>query len=146
MRCPECQQRNSVAARKCKFCGAKFKRKEMSPGKKIALFVASGVFCGSIYLALALPKMVDPSEQLMSAAKHIAGGAKSSEDAKTAKTNFDEAVKNLLLKFGADNSGMLSKRLKACLPSTAFEVLVVDLPKGLKLVEIDTVLQATDFL
>jgi uncharacterized protein YraI len=41
---------------------------------------------------------------------------------------------------------MLLSRLKNCLPANAFEVLVVDLPKSLKLVEIDTVLQASDFL
>lgn len=146
MRCPECEQRNSVAAWKCKFCGAKFKRKQMSPGKKIVLLTCGAVLGGSIYLAFALPKLVDPAEQLMSVAKRVASGPTSPEDAKKAREAFDEAVKNLLTRYGGENSGLLSKRLKACLPPAAFEVLVADLPKGLRLVEIDTVLQASDFL
>lgn len=147
MRCPECQQRNSVAAWKCKFCGAKFKRKAMSPSKKIVLFTASAVLGGSIYLAFALPKLVDPAEQLMAVAKHVASGPRSPEDAKKSKADFEEAIKNLLTKYGSSNSNALAQRLKGCLPANGpFEVLVVDLPKGLKLVEVDTVLQASDFL
>ena len=147
MRCPECEQRNSVAAWKCKFCGAKFKRKAMSPGKKIVLITASIVLGGSIYLAFALPKLVDPSEQLMGIAKHVASGPKSPEDAKKSKADLEEAIKNLLLKYGGSNSNALAARLKGSLPANGpFEVLVVDLPEGLKLVEVDTVLQASDFL
>lgn len=146
MRCPECDQRNSVAARKCKFCGARFKRKQMSRGAKITLALFSIIVGGSLYLLFALPKMVDPTEQLLSAAKRVAAGPRSPEDAKTIKAAFNEAVTNLLLKYGGENSSSLSSRLKNCLPSNAFEVLVADLPKGLKLVEVDTVLQASDFL
>ncbi|MBX9724252.1 MAG: SH3 domain-containing protein, partial [Candidatus Obscuribacterales bacterium] len=146
MRCPECQKRNSVAAHKCKFCGAKFKRKTMSMGKKLALFGLSVVLGGSVYLACMLPKMVDPAEQLSAAAKKVAGGSKSAEEAKQSKASLDDAIKKLLLRYGGDTPSVLSKRIKTCLPPNAFEVLVVELPKGLKLVEIDTVLQPSDFL
>ncbi|MBX9690466.1 MAG: hypothetical protein K2X27_27370, partial [Candidatus Obscuribacterales bacterium] len=146
MRCPECEQRNSVAASKCKFCGARFKRKEMPKGKKIVLISLLLLFLAVLYLIFALPKMVDPSEQLTSIAKRVAGGPKSPEDAQKSRTEFNTAVRNLLLRYAADNSQSLSKRLKDCLPANAFEVLVADLPKGLKLVEVDTVLQASDFL
>ncbi len=146
MRCPECQKRNSVAAYKCKFCGAKFKRKTMSMGKKLALFGLSVVLGGSVYLACMLPKMVDPAEQLSAAAKKVAGGSKSAEEAKQSKASLDDAIKKLLLRYGSDTPSVLSKRIKTCLPPNAFEVLVVELPKGLKLVEIDTVLQPSDFL
>ncbi len=147
MRCPECQQRNSVAAWKCKFCGAKFKRKQMSTGKKLALFGVSALVGGSIYLIFALPKMIDPAEQLISVAKKVASGPRSPEDAKKSREAFNDAIKNMLQRYGDSNSNALSQRLKACLPPNGpFEVLVVDLPKGLKLVEVDTVLQASDFL
>ncbi len=147
MRCPECQKRNSVAAWKCKFCGAKFKRKTMSMGKRAVLFAAGLLLGGGIYLAFALPKMVDPAEQLMSTAKKVASGPTSPEDAKKSKADFDEAVRKLLVKYGDSSLTALSARLKGCLPPNGpFEVMVVELPKALKLVEVDTVLQATDFL
>lgn len=146
MRCPECEQRNSVAARKCKFCGAKFKRKSMPLGKKITLLVAGVTLVGIIFFTLQLPKMVDPAEQLSAAAKRVAAGPKSAEDAKVIKEAFDGAVEKMLKRYGSDNPIVLSNKLKALLPATAFEVLVVDLPKGLKLVEIDTILQASDFV
>lgn len=146
MRCPECEQRNSVAANKCKFCGAKFKRKSMPLGKKITLLVAGVILVGVVYFSLQLPKMVDPAEQLSAAAKRVAAGPKSVEDAKAIKEAFDSAVEKLLKRYGSENPTALANKLKALLPATAFEVLVVDLPKGLKLVEIDTILQASDFV
>lgn len=146
MRCPECEQRNSVAANKCKFCGAKFKRKSMPLGKKITLLVAGVTLVGVVYLSMQLPKMVDPAEQLSAAAKRVAAGPKSIEDAKAIKEAFDSAVEKLLKRYGSENPTALANKLKALLPATAFEVLVVDLPKGLKLVEIDTILQASDFV
>ncbi len=146
MRCPECEQRNSVAANKCKFCGAKFKRKSMPLGKKITLLVAGVTLVGVVYISMQLPKMVDPAEQLSAAAKRVAAGPKSIEDAKAIKEAFDSAVEKLLKRYGGENPTALANKLKALLPATAFEVLVVDLPKGLKLVEIDTILQASDFV
>lgn len=146
MRCPECEQRNSVAASKCKFCGAKFKRKSMPLGKKLILLLAGLVLVGVVYFSMQLPKMVDPAEQLSAAAKRVAAGPKSAEDAKVIKEAFDSAVEKMLKRYGSDNPTILSNKLKSLLPATAFEVLVVDLPKGLKLVEIDTILQASDFV
>lgn len=146
MRCPECEQRNSVAASKCKFCGAKFKRKSMPLGKKVALISAVVGVGGLMYLSMMLPKMVDPAEQLSTVAKRVAAGPKSAEDAEDIRKSFGTAVENMLKRYGSDSSTLLSKKLKAALPSAAFEVLVVDLPKGLKLVEIDTILQASGFM
>lgn len=146
MRCPECEQRNSVAASKCKFCGAKFKRKTMPMGRKLALAGAAVVLVGAIWVTMMIPKMVDPAEQLAAAAKRMANGPRSPEEATEMRASFDSAVENLLKRYGADSSTILASKLKAILPSSAFEVLVVDLPKGLKLVEIDSILQATDFM
>ena len=146
MRCPECEQRNSVAAYKCKFCGANFKRKSMPIGKKVALLCGGGAIVGLMYLSMMLPKMVDPGEQLTLVARRVAAGPKSPEDAKEIKIAFNNAVENMLRRYGSGNSTALSAKLKASLPPSAFEVLVVDLPKGLKLVEIDTILQASDFM
>lgn len=115
-------------------------------GKKVALAAFLFIVGVLFFLVFSLPKMVDPAEQLIAVAKRVAAGPRSPEDAKNAKAAFDEAVKKILLKYGSEESVKLSKRLKNCLPANAFEVLVVDLPKGLKLVEVDTVLQASDFL
>lgn len=118
----------------------------MSKGKKIVLFSLIFFFVGIMYLGITLPKLVDPSEQLVSVAKRVASGPRSPEDAKNIREAFNLAIKNFLSKHGSENSADLAKRLKLCLPAAAFEVLVVDLPKAMKLVEVDTVLNASDFL
>lgn len=146
MRCPECAQRNSVAASKCKFCGVKMRKKTASPGKAFAAIGAVSVIAAIAAGTLLLPKLADPGENLSSCAKRLAAGPKSADDAKHIKTEFDKALQAVLQKFGDDNSTRLAARLQAMMPSTAFEVHVVDLPRSLKLVEIDTLLQAADFL
>lgn len=146
MRCPECEQRNSVASSKCKFCGTKIRRKQTTIGKKLIIGGAVVAVTGCLALSFMLPKLADPGESLTSCAKRVAAGPKSPEDAKRIKTDLDGALKAFLEKFGEENSTKLAARLQQTLPSTAFEVHVVDLPRGLKLVEIDTLLQASDFL
>ena len=118
----------------------------MPLGKKVTLLVAGVALLGVAYFTFQLPKMVDPAEQLSAAAKRVAAGPKSAEDAKAIKEAFDGAMEKMLKRYGSDNPSILANKLKALLPATAFEVLVVDLPKGLKLVEIDTILQASDFV
>lgn len=146
MRCPECQQRNSVAARACKFCGVKFQRKPAKMGVKIAIGVAALAVAGTIWMGVFVPRLTDPGERLSEAAKRMAQGPKTLEDAQRIKSQFSDAIKELLLKHGTESSAALTKRLQQSLPSSPFEVHVVDLPKNLKLVEIDTLLQTTDFL
>ncbi|MBY0552148.1 MAG: SH3 domain-containing protein [Candidatus Obscuribacterales bacterium] len=145
MRCPECDQRNSVASSKCKFCGTKIRQKQ-TLGNKLLVGGGALVLAGALALSFLLPKLADPAESLTSCAKRVAAGPKSPEDAKRIKTDLDGALKAFLERFGDDNSAKLAARLQKTLPSTAFEVHVVDLPRGLKLVEIDTLLQASDFL
>lgn len=146
MRCPECSQRNSVAAKACTSCGAKFQRKQITLTKKL-MIVGGVILLGSMaYVCSIVPKLADPTENLASVAKRMTAGPKSAEDARKMKAEFADALKNLLLKIGADNSVVIAKKLQSVLSDPTFEVHVIDLPKGLKLVEIDTILQAADLL
>lgn len=145
MRCPECEQRNSVAASKCKFCGVKIRKKTATKPKLVALGALAVLVTGGA-ASFVLPKLTDQSGQLGNCAKRLAAGPKSAEDAKSIKNDFDKSLQAVLQRFGDENSGKLASRLQTILPSSAFEVHVVDLPRGLKLVEVDTLLQASDFL
>lgn len=145
MRCPECVQRNSVAARKCQFCGAKFPKKKQSlPFKVIAAVILVG------FLAIAafsiLPKLTQPNQDLKNIAGSITSGPESAEQAQKLKNKLDKAILAFLKKNGSLSSGDLLTTLQAQLPTSIFEVLVFDLPRKIKLVEVDCVLQPADFL
>lgn len=147
MRCPECSVRNSVAARKCVECG-KVLPKKSTPMPYIFAGVAviglAGAGVMGIGAAITIKK--DPQSDLTVVAKRVAGGPKSPADAEKLKADFDKVVKDFLKKEGAKPSDALAKALEAALPSQTFEVHIIELPRGLKIVEIDTMLQASNYL
>jgi hypothetical protein len=93
-----------------------------------------------------LPSLTDPKNALARVAKKVAAGPKGEAEVKDAKNEFDEAVRNFLKQNGTQSSQQLSKSLQDALNDGAFEVHVFDLPRGLTVVEIDTILQASDYL
>lgn len=146
MRCPQCAERNSVAARKCEFCGEKFKKKPFPLGLKLACGGVAVAITASVAASYVVPKFVDPEQSLGRAAKQLAAGPKSVEHANKIKKEFGTAVKEYLKTAGDDKTAKLTTALQKLLPSSAFEVHIVDLPRGLRVVEVDTVLQATSYL
>lgn len=145
MRCPECVQRNSVAARKCQFCGAKFPKKSKSvPIKLIGAILLVGLLVGVVWNVL--PKMVSSGNELEEIANSINSGPESTEHAQKLKVKLDKAILGFLKDNSELSSGELLTSLQAKLPTSIFEVLVFDLPNKTKLVEVDCVLQPSDFL
>jgi len=91
MRCPECSQRNSVAARKCTACGKVLPRKPLSLFGKI--FLGSVVGLASILCLAALCTTIDsPETALKRAAREVTGKSKSAEQAVDNYHRFDGAV------------------------------------------------------
>lgn len=88
----------------------------------------------------------DPQAELAAVAKRVAGGPKNPEDAERLKNDLDKAVKEYLQKAGAMSAAELASALQTALPSQTFEVHTLELPRGLKIVEIDTMLQAASYL
>ena len=145
MRCPECVQRNSVAARKCQFCGAKFpKKKSALPLKIIGAVILVGLVI-SVASAV-VPRLTQPPQDLKKIAAEITSGPDSAEHAQKLKVKLDQAILAFLKKNGNMSSSDLLTTLQAQLPTSIFEVLVFDLPRQIKLVEVDCVLQPADFL
>lgn len=93
-----------------------------------------------------VPRINDPAQSLSRSAKRVAQGPKSGEDAKRAIAEFDKAVKAFLTKNGTLPPSELAHKLQDLLNSPAFEVHAFGLPRGLKIIEVDTVLQAADYL
>lgn len=146
MRCHKCAERNSVAARKCEFCGERFKRKPLPLGLKLGVAGVATAAGLSLLASWVVPKLMDPEQTLARAAKRVAAGPKSADDAKQITKDFSDAVKAFLKQSGPSKPAELTASLQKALDSTAYEVHVSDLPRGLKLIEIDTLLQATDFI
>lgn len=146
MRCPECNVRNSVAARQCKSCGYKFKRKPVSRKVIIGGAVAVGAICLWAAGAAIIPVLTDPEQNLARQAKQVAAGPKNSDESKRMSDEFDRAIRNYLGKIAGLSTPEILKKLQKVLPSSAFEVHIVDLPRGMRVVEVDTVLQASDYL
>ena len=145
MRCPECSQRNSVAARTCKFCGRKFKRKPVAASLKIVGAVLAVGAVGAMALSF-VPSFKGQSVSLSKLGDRMAAGPKSAEDAQEMKAELDAAIVEFLKKNGQLSSADLLTKLQAELPTSTFEVLVFDLPRQMKLVEVDCVLQPSDYL
>ncbi len=146
MRCPECTERNSVAARSCGTCGHKFKR------KPVPVTVWAGIGIVAIVLTFwgvasaVVPSLNDPSKSLAHVAKNVLAGPKTPEHATKLKAEFDNSVREFLIANGKDPSPELVKKLQAILASSAFEVHSFELPRGLKVIEVDTILQTSDFV
>jgi hypothetical protein len=146
MKCPQCLVRNSVAARQCKDCGTKFARKGVS---KALILGGVGVVavCGLAVAALSVvPAAFDPEANLQKVAKKVAAGPKSGADAEHIKAELESTTKDFLEKDSKLTTPELTAKLQKIFPNSAFETRVFDLPHNLRLVEIDTMLQATDYL
>jgi hypothetical protein len=146
MRCSECHERNSVAAKECRSCGHKFQAKPIPKSVKIGAAITGGVIILGAIAASVVPILNDPNRALASIAKRVAQGPTDANDAKKATAELDEALKNFLKQNGALPTAQLTKKLQDGLSESAFEVHVFDLPRGLSIVEVDTMLQATDYL
>lgn len=146
MRCPDCSQRNSVAAKKCHTCGHKFKRKPIPLGFKITAGVVALAVLSWVGWSFIYPTLTDPEQNLQKIAKRVAKGPKSPEHAEKLLADFDGAVRVYLEDIGDQPSGELAQSLMSVLPESAFEVQVIDLPRAMRVVEVDTVLQASDYL
>jgi hypothetical protein len=146
MRCSECHERNSVAAKECRSCGHKFQAKPVPKSVKIGAAVAGGLVILGVIAASVVPILTDPNRALASIAKRVAQGPADANDAKKATAELDEALKNFLKQNGALPTAQLTKKLQDGLSESAFEVHVFDLPRGLSIVEVDTMLQANDYL
>src|SRR5277367_6817061 len=146
MRCPECNQRNSVAAKTCYQCGHRFKRKPLPMSFKItaAVVAVSIVVLGAA--AAIVPSLTDSSKTLAGPAARLAAGPKNEADARDAKNQFDNAVQNFLKQNGTLPAAQLTKKLQVALAGPAFEVHIFELPRGLAVVEIDANLQAIVYL
>ncbi len=107
--------------------------------------LASLLFIWGVAAAVA-PSFVDPNKALSRVAKRVAAGPKNPNDARQALTELDDAVRNFLKQNGNLPAAALTKKLQEPLSESAFEIHVFDLPRGLTVVEIDTVLQASDYL
>ncbi|HEY9784961.1 MAG TPA: hypothetical protein V6D17_06120, partial [Candidatus Obscuribacterales bacterium] len=146
MRCPECDIRNSVAARNCKECGYKFKQKPLP----VALIAGAAgvvvvVILGIWLIAQAFTQS-DPQVALQTVAKRVARGPKTPEEAAAMRADLDKSIKDFLRRFGTKAPDALIAQMQTALPSSAFEVHVFELPRGLKIVEVDTVLLASEYL
>ncbi len=147
MRCPECDVRNSVAARKCAECGKALPRKRTSMPfifGGIAVIGLAGAGLMGIGAAITVKK--DPQSDLAAVAKRVAGGPKNPAEAEKMKSDLDKAIKEYLRKAGTMSTPDLVAALQTALPTQTYEVHIVELPRGLKIVEIDTMLQASNYL
>lgn len=146
MRCPQCQARNSVAAPKCQECGTRFPRKPLpvklfaAVGAVVVLLVVSLIACAIV------PMFFDPEGNLNKIAKKVAAGPKSVQDAERITAELEDAAKRYIEKNTELSSKDLGDKLRKIFPNSAYEINCFDLPSNLKLVEIDTVLQASDYL
>ena len=147
MRCPECDVRNSVAARNCAECGKALPRKR-TPMPFIfgGIAVIGLAGAGLMGIGAAITTKRDPQTDLAAVAKRVAGGPKNPADAEKMKSDLDKAIKEYLRKAGTMSSAELASAMQTALPTQTFEVHIFDLPRGLKIVEIDTMLQAANYL
>jgi len=146
MRCPECTSRNSVAAKDCFTCGFKFKRKPIPLSVKIGLAVSVAGFAFWSVAAAVVPSFIDAGHSLTRIAKNVAAGPKTPDDALKMRKDLDSAIITYLKAVGKLPANEIATKLTNELSSSAYEVHAFDLPRGLKIVEVDTLLQACDYL
>lgn len=147
MRCPECTVRNSVAAVVCKDCGTKLPRRKGVP-KDVLIAVGAVVLVGGVTMAglAALPSLFDSEGNLQKLAKKVALGPKSPDEATRMKTDLESGIRSYLEHKLQVPSPELVTGLQKIFPSSAFEVHIAELPEGLRLVEVDTILQSSNFV
>jgi hypothetical protein len=118
----------------------------MSRGTKRLLAVFSVFAVGGLALSISLPKIFDSKAQLKNIATEISKGTASAEQEAKLRKSFDQTVKGYLAEIGADENKELVSKLQKYLPAEASEIHAFDLPRALRLVEIDMGLKAADFL
>ncbi|HEY9717674.1 MAG TPA: SH3 domain-containing protein [Trichormus sp.] len=139
--------RNSVAAKSCGTCGFKFRRKPIPLSIKIGLGVSAvGFAAWGVAAAVIMPSFTDAGHSLTRIAKHVAAGPKSPDDAIKMRKDLDSAIISYLKNIGKQPANQIANLLTSELASSAYEVHAFDLPRGLKIVEVDTLLQACDYL
>ncbi len=147
MRCPECDVRNSVAASKCVECGKSLPRKRTPLPYVLGGIAVIGLAgAGLMGIGAAITTKKDPQSDLSAVAKRVASGPKTPAEFEKLKAELDKGIKEYLHKAGAMSGPELATAMQTALPNQAFEVHVFELPRGLKIVEIDTMLQANDYL
>lgn len=147
MRCPECDVRNSVAASKCVECGKSLPRKRTPMPYVVGGIAVIGLAgAGLMGIGAAVTTKKDPQSDLASVAKRVASGPKTPAEAEKLKAELDKGIKEYLRRAGTMSGPEIVSAMQSALPSQAFEVHVFELQRGLKIVEIDTMLQAACYL
>lgn len=146
MRCPECSTRNSVAALKCTQCGSRFKRRPLPIGLLAGIAGAVVLFVSIMGAVAIVPGMFNPESSLQKIAKQVARGPKNARDAERMKAELEDAVKRYLEKHTDLSAEELGAKLRAMFPSSVYEISAFDLPRNIKLIEIDTLLQSSNYL
>ncbi len=145
MRCPDCNQRNSVAAKKCAACGSGLRRKPMPLGFKAFIGTLVGIVF-VFWLAALSSTINNPEKNLTSTASTLTGKSNSAEQMMGNIKNFDEAMYKFLQKYGSLGNSELTSKLSITLPKSLYENHVFEILPNLKLVEIDTALNASSYL
>jgi uncharacterized protein YgiM (DUF1202 family) len=146
MRCPECNQRNSVAAKKCSECDFEFPKRPIAIQVKVIVgFAVCFLFLWGVGLAI-VPRLNDPSVALETSAKALANGTQSKAEDKEQLDKFDSAMRFYLKQSQALPSQELTRKLQSVLPGSLFEVNAFNLPHNIRLVEIDEGLHCFDYL
>jgi uncharacterized protein YraI len=96
--------------------------------------------------AAIVPSFTDARHSLARTAKQVANGPKTPEEAVRMRTDLDAAVRTYLKDIGKLPTNELAEKLQSELRSPAYEVHAFELPRGMKIVEVDTVLNACDYL
>lgn len=146
MRCPECSTRNSVAALKCAQCGSRFKRRPLPIGLLAGIAGAVVLFVSIMGAVALVPGMFNPESNLQKIAKQVARGPKNARDAERMKAELEDAVKRYLEKHTELGAEELGAKLRAIFPSSVYEISAFELPRNIKLIEIDTLLQSSNYL
>lgn len=145
MRCPDCNQRNSVAAKKCAACGTTLRRKPLPLGFKVFIGTLVGVIF-VFWLAALSSTINNPEKTLTSTASTLTGKSNSVEQMMGNIKHFDKAMYQFLQKYGSLTNGELASKLSTTLPKSLYENHIFEILPNLKLVEIDTALNASNYL
>ncbi len=105
-----------------------------------------GIILLWLIAAAVVPIFTDPEQNLARIAKRVAQGPSDGNQAEQLMKEFDSALKNYLSVIGTKPDAELVGKLQKIFPTSAFEVHVVNLPRNLRIVEVDTVLQANGYL